>query len=277
MLFFALLPVAIWLANRFVSSAASDPHLSRAASGASDAPCMPQWVAISENDMKKLQTESADWKAYRSEYPFRPIYGRLNFTRRRKPGKPDQRAWHVYESWTPGRRQQWVMVPTLIPVSQLTEPLAVAPSEAELFACELPPQGLHEHWTNIHRIRSLAEKHPQIQVVREHNKHKSLDPSRFDPYGRAESYHQSPFDLAIGLAASGAEMYVGVSDSSGPLRKKLRTRNQSVYIHWLRVYCCLWSVILFHHDHHLHDHDHHHDLLHHHHRYYHSASGGTFC
>ena len=40
-----------------------------AAPGASDAPCMPQWVPISGNDMKKLQTESADWITYRSAYP----------------------------------------------------------------------------------------------------------------------------------------------------------------------------------------------------------------
>ena len=74
MLSFALLPVAIWLANRCVSSAAwaptkSDPHLSRAASGASDAPCMQQWKAIGVDDQKKLKTESADWIEYRSAYP----------------------------------------------------------------------------------------------------------------------------------------------------------------------------------------------------------------
>ena len=74
MLYFALLSVAIWLANRFVSSAdwaptKSDPHLSRAASGASDAPCMQQWVAITGDDKKKLKTESADWIEYRSAYP----------------------------------------------------------------------------------------------------------------------------------------------------------------------------------------------------------------
>ena len=211
MLFFALLPVAIWLANRFVSSAAwaptkSDPHLSRAASGASDAPCMPTWVAISEHDMKKLKTESADWITYRSAYLSRRNSGRLNFTRRPKPGKPDQRAWHVYEQRNEHQCQQWVLVPTLNPVSQLTEPLAGAPSEANLFACKPPLQGWHEHWTNIHRIRYLAEKHPQIETVREHKQNKARDPKHFDSYGRAAKFHQAPFDLAIGLAASGAEM-----------------------------------------------------------------------
>ena len=216
MLFFALLSVAIWLANQFVSSAAwaptkSDPHLSRAASGASDAPCMPQWVAISGDDMKKLKTESADWIEYRSAYPSRRNSGRLNFTRRPKPGKPDQRAWHVYEQRNEHQCQHWVLVPTLNPVSELTEPLAGAPSEAKLFACKPPFQKLHEHWTNIHRMKFLAERHPLIERVWTRNESKSFDPSRFNSNGRAEAYHQAPFDLGIVLAASGAEMWVGVT------------------------------------------------------------------
>ena len=60
-------------------------------------------------------------------------------------------------------------------------------------------------------MRFLAERHPQIEKVWKHKESKSFDPSTFDSYGRAEAYHQAPFDLAIGLAASGAEMYVGVT------------------------------------------------------------------
>ena len=80
----------------------------------------------------------------------------------------------------------------------------VPPSEANLFAYKPPLQGWHEHWTNIHRIWYLVEKHPQIETVRQHKKTKALDPKRFDSYGRAAKFHQAPFDLAIGLAASGA-------------------------------------------------------------------------
>ena len=74
MLFFALLHVAIWLAKRFLSGAAwaptsSDPHLSRAASGASDAPSMPRWRAIDEYEMKNKEVQSADWIKYRYAYP----------------------------------------------------------------------------------------------------------------------------------------------------------------------------------------------------------------
>ena len=135
-LFFALLTVAIWLANRFVSSTAwaptkSDPHLSRAASVASDAPCMPQCIV---DDQKKLETESAAWIEYRSAYVSRCNPGRLNFTQGPKPKqKSDQRAWHVYEQRTWYQCKQWVLVPTLNPVSKLTEPLAGAPIEAKLF------------------------------------------------------------------------------------------------------------------------------------------------
>ena len=157
--------------------------------------------------MKKLQTESADWIKYRSAYPSRRNSGRLNFTRSPKPGKPDQRAWHVHEHRNEHQCQQWVLVPTLNPVSQLTEPLAGAPSEANLFAYKPPLQGWHEHWTNIHGMWYLVEKHPQIETVRQHKKTKALDPKRFDSYGREAKFHQAPFDLAIGLAASGAEIY----------------------------------------------------------------------
>ena len=85
------------------------------------------------------------------------------------------------------------------------------PSEAELFQCQPARQEWHEHWTNIHRMKFLAERHPQIERVWKHKESKSFDPSCFDSNGRAEAYHQAPFDQGIGLAASGAEMWVGVT------------------------------------------------------------------
>ena len=94
--------------------------------------CRNGWQSdCSGNDMKKLKTESVDWIKYRSAYPSRRNSGRLNFTRRPQPGKPDQRAWHVYEQRNEHQCQQWVLVPTLNPVSQLTEPLAGAPQRGE--------------------------------------------------------------------------------------------------------------------------------------------------
>ena len=87
----------------------------------------------------------------------------------------------------------------------------VPPREADLFVMKPQGQRLHEHWTNIHRMRFLAQQHPQIETVRAHKSNKGTDPSSFDVYGRAVEYHQSPFDLHIILAASGAEMYVGVT------------------------------------------------------------------
>ena len=108
--------------------------------------------------------------------------------------------------------QQWVMVPTLHQVPHRTEPLAGAPREAELFARKPPLQEFWlEHWTSIYRMMFLAEKHPQIEKVRKHQVRKARDPSTFDSNGRAETFHQAPFELAIGLAASGEAMYVGVT------------------------------------------------------------------
>ena len=68
-----------------------------------------------------------------------------------------------------------------------------------------------EHWTNIHRMMELADRHPEVQFVVKHKESKKLDASQFDQNGRAQRFHQSNFDLQLGLAATGAAMYVGVT------------------------------------------------------------------
>ena len=108
---------------------------------------------------------------------------------------------------TTATRGQWH--PHFCVPHSLTEPLAGAPPQAELeiFYYELSP---HQHLSDIHRVRCLAETHPQIESVRIHKAGKEYDPSDFNVYGRAESYRQAPFDLAIELAASGALIHVGI-------------------------------------------------------------------
>jgi hypothetical protein len=64
-----------------------------------------------------------------------------------------------------------------------------------------------EHFHSIDRIAELAMSHPEVAEVQKHNL--QFDLSEFDETGRATRYHQSPWDLKLRLAATGATMYVG--------------------------------------------------------------------
>ena len=57
----------------------------------------------------------------------------------------------------------------------------------------------------------VARRHPLIESVMQHKVNKSLDPSDFNKWGRTNTGHQSPYDLQIVLAASGARMGVGIT------------------------------------------------------------------
>ena len=102
-----------------------------------------------------------------------------------------------------------------------TQPLAGAGWDAILMKCvkkEFGKETSWEHYTNVHRMRALAETHPLVRAVKQHKLDKSLDNSTFDATGRALRHHQSPWDLQIsldrlgpGIAASGAKMFCGVS------------------------------------------------------------------
>ena len=66
-----------------------------------------------------------------------------------------------------------------------------------------------EHYSNIFRMEQLLLSHPQVSQVRRHKTHKAKDPSQFDNIGRCYKHHQSPHDLEVTIAASGATFYVG--------------------------------------------------------------------
>ncbi len=86
--------------------------------------------------------------------------------------------------------------------------------EADLFRIGLrTEQGMEEmeHFTNIHRMAHLAANHPLVEVVEPHKLGKALDRSEFDETGRCTKFHQSPWDVKLILAASGASMLVGVT------------------------------------------------------------------
>ena len=67
-----------------------------------------------------------------------------------------------------------------------------------------------QHFTNIHRIECLARSHPLVRKVELYNPAKALDDSKYNNFGRAVAYHQSPHDLLLSLGSS-VGMVVGCS------------------------------------------------------------------
>jgi hypothetical protein len=128
------------------------------------------------------------------------------------PGKdkcPDQREWVAHRD--PDDHQEWFYALFLLPTNgRPTQPLAGTSKEANLTKvfCQKEKREM-EHYTNIHRMRFLAEIHPLVDKVVTDKDHKGKDPSRFDTKGRCTKYHQSPFDMKVHLAESDAYMTVG--------------------------------------------------------------------
>ena len=93
-----------------------------------------------------------------------------------------------------------------------TQSLACAPPEAELQRyTQKPNEDDFEHYTNIARIAFLAGERPLVSSSDVHKPGKALDNSLFNANGRAVKFHQSPHDLKLTLAASGATIIVGVT------------------------------------------------------------------
>ena len=70
-----------------------------------------------------------------------------------------------------------------------------------------------EHVTNIARMEALLELHPEVGEVTKYKIQKALDISVFTKDGRCRGHsgdgHQSPHDLRVSLAATGAVMELG--------------------------------------------------------------------
>ena len=168
-----------------------------------------------------------DWKAriirdFRQRFPIRASGG-ITRAGTDKPGKDDQRPWTIYQQTRRSAlankhsqrqiSQQWLLVPTLLPV-QGSRPTQSLTDDPKMGLFNILKAGRQmEHYTNIHRVAHLAQAHPLVQAVRKHKPEKELDDSRFDLDGRCWKYHQSPWDLHVTLAASGAEMLVGLTTS----------------------------------------------------------------
>ena len=151
-----------------------------------------------------------DWSGWRDQHPvrrdptiqapqtFEPVSSR--------PMKVTQIAW---KGFSIKQGQEWCYVPFLVARGG-TQPLAGAPEEADLTQVMYRGEPM-EHYTNIHRIENLARSHPLVELVIFHGGHRARDQSwpEFDTLGRCTSYHQSPYDLKLTLAATGATMYMG--------------------------------------------------------------------
>ena len=159
-----------------------------------------------DQDMEAKVRQWQQWRALAPTRAPKPI---------RKPEvrpaqKSSQQAWHLY-----GNRetQQHFMPRFSSPTSgATTQSLTGAPPEANLFKyIDSKTTEEKEHYTNIHRVQHLATGHPLVQNVEQIKTEKALDPSLFRDDGRCIKYHQSPWDLKLTLAASGAQMIVGVT------------------------------------------------------------------
>ena len=72
--------------------------------------------------------------------------------------------------------------------------------------------GRARHFTNIRRVEMLARSHPLVHVVEYHKAdYKAEFNTQKNALGRAMQGHQSEHDLRLTMAASGAQLSVGVS------------------------------------------------------------------
>ena len=165
---------------------------------------------------KHIAANVKQWLEWRAKNPVRgnegaPVYTFVVVTRR--PAQGAQMPWLGY-ALKKGNRQEWLYAPFLMDRDkQHTQPLAGAPAEAELMQVTRRGKPV-VHYTNIHRMKHLASTHPLVSSLTEHKADKAADHSVFDKVGRATKNHQSPFDLKLTLAASGAQMYVGFTVKS---------------------------------------------------------------
>ena len=113
--------------------------------------------------------------------------------------------------------QEWWMPPFLVPIAEVAAVQGETPGTTEkavlLQFSDDPGSGgpkTQQQYTNIHRIECLARSHPLVWMVQRHKETKALDKSKYDKFGRAVKFHQSPHDLRLSLG-SRVEMLVGCS------------------------------------------------------------------
>ena len=155
---------------------------------------------------------ASEWLEFRKYFPVRAPQP-LAHTGHDRPTKDQQQPWHRYRSLDRESRlqtQEWLFVPFLVPVP--TRRLPMNRPQHNLWEGRNPATGGPAmHWTNIERIRELCGWHPMVSEVEEHKATKAEDRSIFNAIQRATKGHQSPHDLMLTIAASGAKFRIGVT------------------------------------------------------------------
>lgn len=151
-----------------------------------------------------LKATTLAWVDWRQKHPRRcpQLHGPFKGGR---PPKNQQKPYHIYEA----ENQTWLMVPMARRIEE-DAAQSLTGTETALFRYTMKGD-VYEHYTNIHRIETLAKSHPMVMFVVPHKPEKALDETIYNEKGRATKYHQSPHDLRITFAASGATFTCGVT------------------------------------------------------------------
>ena len=155
------------------------------------------------------ETVEEEWTQWRAEHPVRANAGAPPNRCIRVSGRPSKSTQMPWCSYATIKKKEWLFVPFLCERGGgSTQSLTGAPSEADLQQVVYKGQNF-EHYSNIHRIQHLASGHPRVAQVVPQGAHHRDPPATFNSIGRCVKFHQSPWDLKLTLAASGATMYVG--------------------------------------------------------------------
>ena len=163
--------------------------------------------------------QAKQWIGYRNKFPAREGAQVLSCTRMTRPNKGDQQQWHHYRQLRDNREvgQEWWLPPFLLPVCPKKGAVKMDKPEHALQQCPAHPapggQMAMEHFTNIHRIKKLADQHPMVLMVVDHKvAEKAKTKQVLNEEGRVKKKggHQSLMDLRLTLSF-GVEFIVGCS------------------------------------------------------------------
>ena len=168
-------------------------------------------------------------KDYAARFQSQSLTGRA-FGRPRN--KNEQVDWCVYTQMVDGQHSDWkiaqqhLIVPLFVP-QPLAGPTGLISRKpaTELFATRTGA----EHVSNIARMEALLRRHPLVELVEQFkNEEKATTATAKDAAtGRATKGHQSPNDVRIFLAATGAKMELGCTAN--------RIKNDSLALWWKPV------------------------------------------
>ncbi len=170
------------------------------------------WAEVDPDDWSAFDTDFVErWLDWRASYPVRGTGGVLRTGFARPPSPEQQSAWSLYTARDPVGRiiQEWWMPPFLVPIADVA-PVPGVFCEQALMQCSVDPASggpeTHQHYTNIHRIASLANCHPRVVALG-----RQWPTVTFNSVGRAmEEFRQSPFDLRINVGGC-TKIIVGCS------------------------------------------------------------------